>query len=53
MADNEELDPPTPQDILNVFALADVSSRLSSDSNKYKVALLRLKVIRSSILYDG
>ena len=26
MADHEELDPPPPQDILNVFAAADLSS---------------------------
>ena len=32
MADNEELDPPQPQDISNVFAASDLSSRLSSDS---------------------
>ena len=38
MADNEELDPPPPQDISDVFAAADLSSRLSSDSAKYKRA---------------
>ena len=30
MADNEELYPPSPQDILNVFAAEDLSSRSSS-----------------------
>ena len=36
MADNEELDPPPPQDISNVFAAVDMSSRSSSNSAKYK-----------------
>ena len=27
MADNEEVDPPPPQDIYNMFAVADLSSR--------------------------
>ena len=31
MADNEELDPPTTQDIPNVFAAKDLLSRSSSD----------------------
>ena len=53
MADNEELDPPKPHDILNVFAAVDLSSRSSSDSAKYKRAWLKAKVIRSSILYYG
>ena len=53
MADNEELDPPPPQDILNVFAAADFSSCSSSYSNKYKRAWLKEKVIRSSILSSG
>ena len=53
MADNEELDPPPPQDILNVFTVADLSSRLSSDSAKYKRAWLKAKVIRSYILSTG
>ena len=50
---NEEIDPPPPQDIPNVFAAADLSSCSSSDSNKYKPAWLKAKVIRSSILYSG
>ena len=53
MADNEELDPPPPQDISNVFAAAQFSSRSSSDSNKYKRACLKAKVIRYSTLSAG
>ena len=53
MAYNEDLDPPQPQDISNVFAAADLSSRSSSDSAKYKCAWLKAKVIRSSILSAG
>ena len=34
MADNEELDTPSPQDISNVFAASDLASRSSSDSAK-------------------
>ena len=47
MAYNEDLDLPLPQDISNVFAAADFSSCSSSDSNKYKRAWLKAKVIRS------
>ena len=36
MADNEDIDPPPPHDISNVFAAADLSSCSSSDSAKYK-----------------
>ena len=32
---NKDIDPPPPQDILNLFAVADLSSRSLSDSNKY------------------
>ena len=53
MAYNEDLDPPPPQDILNVFAASDLSSQSSSDSDKYKRAWINPKVIRSSILYAG
>ena len=53
MADNKELDPPTPQNISNVFAVADLSSHSSSDSAKYKHAWLKPKVICSSILSTG
>ena len=35
VADNEELDPQSPQDLLNVFAAADLSSRSSSDLAEY------------------
>ena len=53
MADNEELDHPPLQNILNVFAAADLSSQLSSDSDKYKRAWLKAKIIRSYILSAG
>ena len=53
MTYNEELYPPTPQDILNLFAAADLSSHSSSDSAEYKRAWLEAKLIRSSILSDG
>ena len=53
MAYNEDLDPPPPQGISNVFAAADLSSHSLSDSNKYKRACLKVKVTRSFILYDG
>ena len=53
MAYIEYLDLPPPQDISNVFAEADLSSHLSSDSNKYKRAWIKVKVIRSSILSAG
>ena len=35
---NEDLDPPPPQDISNVFAAEDLLSHSSSDSAKYKRA---------------
>ena len=47
---NEDLDPPLPQDILNVFPLADLLSQSSPDSAKYKRAWYKGIVIRSSIL---
>ena len=53
MADNEELDPRSPQDILNVFTAAYLSSRSSSDSAKYKRARIKGKVIRFYILSSG
>ena len=49
----EELDPPPPYDIMNMFAAADLLSRSSYDSYKYKCAWLKEKVIRSSILSYG
>ena len=53
MANNEYLDLPPPQDISNVFAAEELSYRSSSDSNEYKRAWIKAKVIRSSILSDG
>ena len=53
MGYNEDIDTPTPQDILNVFAAADLSSQSSYDTVKYKCAWHRAKGIRSSILYSG
>ena len=53
MAYNEDLDPPPPQDISNVFAAAVLLSYSSSDSAKYKRAWLKAKVIHSSILSAG
>ena len=38
MDDNEEIYPPPPQDISNLFAAADFLSQSSSDSDKYKRA---------------
>ena len=53
MACNEDLYIPPPQDISNVFDAADLLSQSSYDSNKYKRAWLKAKVIRSSLLSDG
>ena len=53
MASNEDIDPPPPQDISNVFAAADLSSQSSYDTVKYKRAWRRAKGIRSSILSSG
>ena len=53
MAYNEDLDLPPPQDISNVFAAADLLSLSLTNSNKYKRAWLRAKVIRSSISSTG
>ena len=53
MYDNEELDPPSPHDILNVFTAEDFSSRSSSDSAKYKRAWINSKLIWFSILSAG
>ena len=50
MAYDENLDPPRPHDISNVFAAADLSSQSSYDTVKYKCAWHRSKVIRSYIL---
>ena len=53
MGHNEDIDPPPPQDISNVFAEADLSSQSSYDTVKYKRAWHRSKGIRSSILSSG
>ena len=53
MYDNEELDPPPPQDIYNVFASADLLSSSSYNSAKYKYAWIKAKVIRSYIYLLG
>ena len=53
LADNEDIYPPPPQDISNVFSAADLSSHSSSDSNRYERAWLKAKVIRSSIFPAG
>ena len=50
---NEDIYPPPPQDILNVFVAAGLSSQSSSDSAKYKRVWLKGKVICSSLLYSG
>ena len=49
---NVNIDPPLPQGILNVFAVAYLPYHSSSDSAKYKRAWNKAKVIRSSILYS-
>ena len=53
MASNEDIDTPTPQDISNMFASADLSSQSSYDSVQYKCAWHMAKGIRSSILSSG
>ena len=53
MAYNEDLDTPTPHDILNVFEAEDLSSQSSYDSVKYKPACHRAKEICSSVLSYG
>ena len=45
IAYNEALDHTPPQDIYNVFAAEELSSCSSYDSDKYKLALLKAKVI--------
>ena len=50
---NEDIDTPTPQDISNAFAAADLSSQSSYDTVKYKRSWHRAKGIRSSILSYG
>ena len=53
MSYNENLDPPPPQDIYNVFAASDLSSHSSSDSAEYKCVCIKAKEIRCSILSSG
>ena len=53
MAYNEDLDPPPPHDISNIFAVEDLSSQSSYDSVKYKRAWHRAKGISSYILSSG
>ena len=53
MAYNEDLDPPSPQDISIFLAAADLSSQSSSNSAKYKRAWHKANVIRSSIFSAG
>ena len=53
MGYNEDIDPPPPHDILNVFTAADLSSQSSYDTVKYKRAWHRAKGIRSYILSLG
>ena len=53
MAYNEDIDPPPPQDISNVFAAADLSSQSSCDPVKYKRTWHKAKGIRSYILSSG
>ena len=50
MVYKEYLDPPSPQDISNVFASADLSSQSPSDSAKDKGAWHKARVICSHIL---
>ena len=52
MGYNEDIDPPLPQDISNLFAAADFSSQSSYDTVKYKPAWHRAKGIRYSLLYS-
>ena len=53
MADNEDLDPPSPQDISNVFIAEELSSHSSSDLAKNKCAWLKAKVIQYFISSAG
>ena len=53
MGYNEDIDPPPPQDISNLFAAAELLSQSSYDTVKYKRAWHRAKEICSSILSSG
>ena len=50
---NEELYPPSPQDISNVFVAENLLSCSSSDSDKYKCAWINAELIHSSVLSGG
>ena len=50
MAYNEDIDPPPPQDISNVFSSSELLAQSSSDSAKYKPAWYNARLIRSYIL---
>ena len=53
MAYNEDLYPPMQHDISNVFSAADLLYQSSSDSDRYKRAYNKARVIRLSILYSA
>ena len=53
MGYNEDIDPPLPQDISNVFAAAELLSQSSYDTAKYKRVWNRAQGISSSILSFG
>ena len=53
MGYNEDIDPPPPHDISNVFAASYFSSQSPYDLVIYKRAWQRSKGIRSSILSSG
>ena len=53
MVYNEDIDPPPPNHVSNVFEAADLSSQSSYDSVNYKRAWHRAKGIRSSFLSSG
>ena len=53
MSFNEDLDPPPPQDISNVFAASDLLSHSSSHSAKHKRACINAEVVRYSVLSSG
>ena len=53
IADNKDLDSLPPQYIPILFAVVDLSSHSSCDSDKYKCACINAKLISSSILSAG
>ena len=53
MTDDEDIYPPPPQDISSVFVAADLLSRSSYYSAKYKRVWLMEKVICSSTFFAG